>query len=52
MISSHNFHYRDGFLVPNEKARFDDLTSYTSNDIIITLPKGTVYILGQYKVGD
>ena len=26
-------------MVPNEKARNDDLTLYTGNDIIITLPK-------------
>lgn len=28
-----------GFMVANEKARFDDLKVYNGNDIIITLPK-------------
>ena len=40
-ILKSNFNSRDGFMVPNEKARFDDLKQYTGNDIIITLPKGT-----------
>ena len=31
---------RDGFMVANDKARFDDLGSYMGDDVIITLPKG------------
>ena len=30
---------RNGYMVANEKARFDDLQIYNGNDIIITLPK-------------
>ena len=31
---------RDGFMVANDKARFDDLQTYMGDDVIITLPKG------------